>query len=82
MAAPSTPPAPPMRVLIAEDEALIRLDLREIRCEQLQPMSRVPHQVRFHKDLGHNPRPIARLTAALEESLREINQGWRGVARF
>lgn len=35
VAAPATPPAsPPMRVLIAEDEALIRLDLREMLEEE------------------------------------------------
>lgn len=35
VAAPATPPAPaPMRVLIAEDEALIRLDLREMLVEE------------------------------------------------
>src|SRR5438034_3594934 len=34
VAAPATPPAPPMRVLIAEDEALIRLDLREMLQEE------------------------------------------------
>jgi AmiR/NasT family two-component response regulator len=33
-AAAATPPAPPMRVLIAEDEALIRLDLREMLEEE------------------------------------------------
>jgi AmiR/NasT family two-component response regulator len=34
VAAPTTPPAPPLRVLIAEDEALIRLDLREMLEEE------------------------------------------------
>lgn len=34
VAAPATPPAPPTRVLIAEDEALIRLDLREMLEEE------------------------------------------------
>jgi two-component system, response regulator PdtaR len=34
VSAPATPPAPPMRVLIAEDEALIRLDLREMLEEE------------------------------------------------
>lgn len=34
VAAPATPPAPAMRVLIAEDEALIRLDLREMLEEE------------------------------------------------
>ncbi len=33
-AADATPPSPPMRVLIAEDEALIRLDLREMLEEE------------------------------------------------
>src|SRR3954464_695411 len=33
-AAAATPPAAPMRVLIAEDEALIRLDLREMLREE------------------------------------------------
>jgi two-component system, response regulator PdtaR len=33
-AAPATPPAPQLRVLIAEDEALIRLDLREMLQEE------------------------------------------------
>jgi response regulator NasT len=33
-AAPADPPEPPLRVLIAEDEALIRLDLREMLEEE------------------------------------------------
>jgi response regulator NasT len=33
-AAPTDPPEPPLRVLIAEDEALIRLDLREMLEEE------------------------------------------------